>query len=184
MERFSVQTLRDNWWIPLIRGIAAILFGIIALAMPGLTAYALMIAFGAYAVVDGVMAIYLGFKRKSTDEAWWAWVIDGILSILIGLMALFWTEATAVVFIIWIAAWAFVAGIMRIVAAIRLRKEIEGEWALILSGVLMIIWGILLVYTPAAGIISIAWLLGLFSVLVGIAMIMLAFRLKNLPVRG
>lgn len=184
MERLSSQILRDNWWVLLIRGIAAILFGIIALAMPGLTAYVLVIAFGAYTLVDGIMAIYLGFKRRGNDDAWWTWIIDGILSIVIGLVAMIWTSATAVVFIIWIAAWAIVVGIMRIIAAIRLRKEIEGEWALILSGLLMIIWGVLIAMTPAAGLLSIAWLLGIFSFMVGVMMVVLAFRARRLPAQA
>ncbi|MDF3903404.1 DUF308 domain-containing protein [Paracoccus sp. AS002] len=102
------------------------------------------------------------------------------MSVAIGLMALFWPEATALAFIIWMAAWGVVAGIFRIIAAIRLRHEIEGEWALGLSGLLLVVWGVLLALVPAAGLLGIAWLIGLFALLIGGAMIVLALRLKGL----
>ncbi|SMG24857.1 HdeD family acid-resistance protein [Paracoccus sp. J56] len=126
------------------------------------------------------MAIVIAFRRKSSDDGWWAWALDGLLSIVIGLMALFWPEATALAFIIWMAAWGVVAGVFRIVAAIRLRHEIEGEWALGLSGLLLITWGVLMALLPAAGLLSIAWLIGTFALLIGVVMIALAFRLRRL----
>lgn len=174
-----VRVMADNWWVALLRGIAAILFGLMALIWPGLTVYALLIVFGAYAVFDGVMAIIVGFQRKSDDDSWWSWALDGFLSIVIGLMALFWPEATALAFVIWMAAWAVVAGIFRIIAAIRLRKEIEGEWALGLSGLLMVIWGVLMALIPAAGLLSLAWLIGVFALLIGV-MVVLSFRLRGM----
>ena len=175
-----VRVMADNWWVALLRGIAAILFGLMALIWPGLTVYALLIVFGAYAVFDGVMAIIVGFQRKSDDDSWWSWALDGALSIIIGLMALFWPEATALAFVIWMAAWAVVAGIFRIIAAIRLRKEIEGEWALGLSGLLMVIWGVLMALIPAAGLLSLAWLIGVFALLIGGVMVVLSFRLRGM----
>ncbi|WP_323716649.1 HdeD family acid-resistance protein [Paracoccus aminovorans] len=175
-----VRTMSDNWWVLLLRGIAAVVFGLIALAMPGLTLLVLLITFGVYAVFDGILAIVTGFRRKAQDEQWWAWALDGLLSVLIGLMALFWPAATAVAFVLWMAAWAIVAGIFRIIAAIRLRREIEGEWALGLSGLLLALWGILLVLLPAAGLLGFAWMIGTLAVLIGIVLIVLAFRLRGL----
>ena len=95
-------------------------------------------------------------------------------------MALFWPEATALAFVIWMAAWGIVAGVFRIIAAIRLRKEIEGEWALGLSGLLMVVWGILMAMIPSAGLLSIAWLIGLMALLIGVVMIVLAFKLRGM----
>ncbi|KRW94883.1 HdeD family acid-resistance protein [Paracoccus sp. MKU1] len=175
-----IRVMADHWWVPLLRGIAAILFGLLALIWPGLTVYALLLVFGAYAIFDGAMAIVTAFRRKSSDDRWWAWALDGALSLLIGLMALFWPEATALAFIIWMAAWGVVAGVFRIIAAIRLRDEIEGEWALGLSGLLLMAWGVLLALVPAAGLLSIAWLIGLFALLIGVVMIVLALRLRGL----
>ncbi|MDQ7262858.1 HdeD family acid-resistance protein [Paracoccus sp. PS-1] len=175
-----IRVMAAHWWVPLLRGIAAILFGLMALIWPGLTVYALLLVFGAYAIFDGVMAIVTAFRRKAADDRWWAWALDGVLSILIGLMALFWPEATALAFILWMAAWGVVAGVFRIIAAIRLRDEIEGEWALGLSGLLLVVWGVLMALVPAAGLLGIAWLIGLFALLIGVAMIVLAFRLRGL----
>lgn len=175
-----LRAMSDHWWVLLLRGIAAVVFGLIALAMPGLTLMVLLITFGVYAVFDGILAIVTGFRRKAFDDQWWAWALDGLLSVLIGLMALFWPAATAVAFILWMAAWAIVAGIFRIIEAIRLRREIEGEWALGLSGLLLVLWGVLLVLLPAAGLLGFAWMIGSLAVLIGLTLIVLAFRLKGL----
>ncbi|WP_312528639.1 HdeD family acid-resistance protein [Paracoccus sp. (in: a-proteobacteria)] len=180
MENLELRAFAEYWWVLLIRGIAAIIFGLVALFWPGLTAYALLLTFGIFALVDGVMAIIVGFRRKGSDDRWWSWLIDGVLSILIGLMAIFWPVATAIALIIWIAAWAIVVGVMRIIAAIRLRHEIEGEWAMGLSGLLMVLWGVLLFAMPASGILSLTWLFGIFTLMVGIVMIIFAFRVKKL----
>ncbi|WP_294930921.1 HdeD family acid-resistance protein [uncultured Paracoccus sp.] len=181
MEDKAFSTFRRFWWVLLVRGIAAVLFGVAALFWPGLTALVLLIAFGAFAVVDGVFAIVTAFQRKSHDEGWWTWLFDGVLSLAIGMMALFWPAATALALVIWIAVWAVIAGILRVIAAIRLRHEIEGEWALALSGLLLVIWGALLALVPAAGILGLAWIFGVFALAVGVVMVVLAFRVKGLP---
>lgn len=174
-----MRGIAANWWMVLLRGIAAVLFGVVALLMPGLTLFVLLITFGAYAVFDGVVAVINAFQRKSRDERWWAWLLDGVLSIAIGLLALFWTGPTALAFIIWMAIWGVIAGLFRIIAAIRLRHEIEGGWALGLSGLLLMVWGVLMATLPAAGLLSLAWVIGLFSILIGLSMIVLAFQLRK-----
>ena len=174
-----MRVMAANWWMVLLRGIAAILFGIVTLISPGLTLFALLMVFGAYAVFDGVMALVTAFQRRAEDDRWWAWALDGVLSIAIGLMALFWTGATALAFIIWMAIWGVIAGVFRIVAAIRLRHEIEGEWALALSGLLLVIWGVLMATLPAAGLLSLAWLIGTFAILIGLSLVVLAFHLRK-----
>lgn len=168
------------WWVPLLRGIIAIIFGLVALFIPGLTIAVLLVVFAAYVLIDGVLAIVHGFRRREVDDRWWAWLLDGALSIGIGLLAIFWPAATALAFVFLIAAWAIIAGIMRIVAAISLRREIEGEWALGLGGVLWIALGVLMVVTPGAGLLSLAWLIGIFSLLLGVTLILFAFRLRRL----
>ncbi|MDS9466513.1 DUF308 domain-containing protein [Paracoccus sp. MBLB3053] len=175
-----IRVMAANWWVLLLRGIAAILFGLLALIWPGLTVYVLLIFFGAFAIFDGILALFTAFQRRKTDERWWAWALDGGLSIAIGVMALFWTEATALAFIIWMAIWGVIAGVFRIVAAIRLRNEIEGEWALGLSGLLLVLWGVLMAMLPAAGLLSLAWLIGTFAILIGVTLIVLAFRLRKI----
>ena len=180
MTNPALHMLRTHWWVLLIRGIAAILFGVIALFWPGLTAFVLLISFGIFAIIDGVFALITAFRRKATDDRWWSWLVDGLLSIIIGLMALFWPAATALAFVIWIAAWAVVVGIMRIIAAIKLRHEIEGEWALGLGGLLMVVWGILMAVLPASGILGLTWLIGGFALMIGVTLIALAFRLRRI----
>ncbi|HWL59224.1 MAG TPA: HdeD family acid-resistance protein [Paracoccus sp. (in: a-proteobacteria)] len=175
-----VRVMSANWWVLLLRGIAAILFGIVALLLPGLTVFVLLWVFGVYAIFDGLMAVITAVQRRKSDDRWWAWALDGVLSIAIGLMALFWTGATALAFIIWMAIWGVIAGIFRIVAAIRLRNEFKGEWELILSGVLLVVWGVLMAMLPAAGLLSIAWLLGVFAILIGITLIALSLRLRKM----
>lgn len=179
MENLA-RAMADHWWVLLLRGIAAIIFGLIALAMPGLTVLVLLLTFGVYAIFDGVLAIITAFRRKGHDDQWWAWGLDGVLSLLIGGLALVWPAATALAFVLWMAAWAVVAGVFRIIAAIRLRKEIEGEWALGLSGLLLILWGVLLVMMPAAGILGAAWMIGGFALVIGVLLIILSFRLKGM----
>lgn len=179
-----VRVMANHWWVPLLRGIAAILFGLLALVWPGLTVYVLLVAFGVYAVIDGVMAIIISFRRQSFDENWWAWLVEGLLSLIIGVMALAWPKTAALALIIWMAAWAIVAGVFRIVEAIRLRREIDGEWMLILSGLLSVLWGALMIYLPAAGLLGIAWLIGSFAIAIGVTMIVLAFRLRRIKNDG
>lgn len=179
-----VRVMANHWWVPLLRGIAAILFGLLALVWPGLTVYVLLVAFGVYAVIDGVMAIIISFRRRSFDENWWAWLVEGLLSLIIGVMAMAWPKTAALALIIWMAAWAIVAGVFRIVEAIRLRREIDGEWMLILSGLLSVLWGALMIYLPAAGLLSIAWLIGSFAIAIGVTMIVLAFRLRRIKNDG
>lgn len=178
MDRTLVQAMADNWWIALLRGIAAILFGIVALFWPGLTVFVLLITFGVYAVFDGVLAIFTAFQRKNSDDQWWLWALEGLFTVIIGLMALFWPIATALAFVFWMAVWAIFAGLVRIVSAIRLRKEIEGEWALIFSGALLVVWGILMAMVPVAGMLGFAWMIGAFSIIIGVLLISLSFRLK------
>lgn len=180
MTHPALHILRAHWWVLLIRGIAALLFGIVALFWPGLSAFVLLISFGIFAITDGVFALITAFRRKFTDDRWWSWLVDGLLSIIIGLMALFWPAATALALVYWIAAWAVAAGAMRIIAAIRLRREIEGEWALGLGGLLMVVWGALLAVMPATGILGLTWLIGSFAILIGITMIILALRLRRI----
>lgn len=170
----------DHWWVPLIQGIAGIVFGILAILFPGPALGTLLVFFGAFAVVYGVMAVIFAFRRKGRDDQWWAWLVDGLLGIAIGLMALFWPAATALAFVIWIAAWAIVGGVMRIIVAIRLRREIDGEWALILSGVLSVVFGLLIAVLPAAGLVTITWLIGFYAILFGALLVWLSLRIRDM----
>jgi uncharacterized membrane protein HdeD (DUF308 family) len=175
-----LPVLARNWWALALRGLAAILFGVLAFAWPGITLFVLVLFFGAYMLVDGIFAIVAAVRAAGEEDRWWLLLIEGILGVLAGLVAFFWPGLTALALLYFIAAWAIVTGIMEIVAAIRLRQEIEGEWALGLSGLLSVIFGILLVVLPApAGLLSLVWLVGAYAVATGVLLLILAFRVRS-----
>ena len=171
--------LQRNWWVLLLRGIAAIAFGIAAFAWPGLTLAVLVVLFGAYALVDGVFGVIDSIRYRDRMTHWWLWLMEGALGIAFGGITLILPGVTALVLLIFIAVWAIVGGVLRIVAAISLRKEIEGEWLLALSGVVSVLFGGLLFAMPGAGILSLIWLIGSWSVVFGVLLVMLAFRLRK-----
>lgn len=181
-EEMAVWTiLSRNWWVFLLRGILAVIFGILAFIWPGTTLLTLIILFGAYALVDGIFAIIAGVAGYGTTERWWAEVIEGVLGMVIGLMTLLWPGATALVVLYFIAAWAIVTGILEIAAAIQMRRYISGEWLLFLSGAVSVLFGVLLFIFPGAGALSLIAFIGAFAILFGILLIVLALRLRSLP---
>ena len=172
-----LSALSENWWALLLRGLLAVLFGLIALFLPGLTLTVLVLVFGAYALVDGLFAVVAGIRGTSGHR--WVLIVEGVLGILAGFVALAWPGITALALLYVIAFWAIFTGVAQIVAAVSLRREIEGEWALILGGVLSVIFGIILAVLPGVGLLSLVWLLGLYALLAGIALIALAFRVRG-----
>jgi uncharacterized membrane protein HdeD (DUF308 family) len=180
LGRGVLPVLARNWWALVLRGLAAILFGILAFAWPGITLFVLVLFFGAYMLVDGIFAIVAAVRAAGEEDRWWLLLIQGTLGVLAGLVAIFWPGLTALALLYFIAAWAIVTGIMEIVAAVRLRQEIEGEWALGLSGLLSVIFGVLLVVLPApAGLLSLVWLVGAYAVATGVLLLILAFRVRS-----
>lgn len=178
-----LETLARNWWTFTLRGIVAILFGILALIWPGITLLALIILFGAYAIVDGVFAIVAAIAGAARTRPWWVFVLWGVLGIAAGIFAFSYPGITALVLLYVIAFWAIVRGVMEIIAAIQLRKVITDEWLLILAGVLSIIFGTVLLVWPGAGALALLWVIGIASVAIGILLIGLSVRLKSLKNR-
>jgi len=174
-----LHELSKHWWLLLLRGIAAIVFGVLAFIWPGLTLLTLVILYGVFAIIDGVLALAAVFGRTGPDVPKWWLVLTGILGIGAGLIALLWPGITALVLIIFIGAWAIVRGIMEIIAAIQLRKEIEGEWLLILAGVLSVLFGLGVLIYPGAGALALAWLIGIYAIAIGAVIVMLALRLRQ-----
>ena len=169
-----------HWWALALRGAIAILFGLAALLRPDIALEALILLFGAYALVDGVFAIVgiFGGTRGGTPR--WLLLIEGIAGILAGIIAFVLPGLTALVLLYLISAWAIVTGIFEIATAIRLRQEIRGEWALIIGGALSVLFGmILIVVSPFAAILSLTWLIGVYAVAFGILMLITAFQVRG-----
>src|SRR5215467_15626581 len=175
-----VQALADNWWLLLLRGVVAIIFGVVAFIWPGLTLVALIFLWGAYAIVDGGIALWAAISGRGAGIAprWWLAIV-GIVGLLAGLVAFGSPGLTALVLLMFIAVWAIVIGVLEIWGAIQLRKEIEGEWWLILSGLLSIAFGVFLIARPGAGALALIWVIGVFAILHGCTLIALSLRLKQ-----
>jgi len=172
------NVLVQNWWALALRGVAAVIFGIIAFALPGVTLTVLVLFFAAYLLVDGVFALIAGLKAAERHERWGSLALEGILDLVAGAAVVMWPGLTLVVFIYMAAFWALVTGIALLVAAFRLRKQ-HGEWTMILAGILSIAWGIMVAVFPIAGILVWAWWIGAYALIFGIAMLILAFRLRR-----
>ena len=169
-----------HWWALALRGAVAILFGLAALLRPDIALEALILLFGAYALVDGVFAIVGVFGGTRGGTPRWLLVIEGIAGILAGLIAFVLPGLTAILLLYLIAAWAVITGISEIATAMRLRQEITGEWALIIGGALSIIFGVILaVIGPVAGLLSLVWLIGVYALAFGILMLITAFQVRG-----
>ena len=169
-----------HWWALAIRGAIAILFGLAALLRPDIALEALILLFGAYALVDGVFAIVGVFGGTRGGTPRWLLLIEGIAGILAGLIAFVLPQMTALILLYLIAAWAIVTGIFEIATAIRLRQEIRGEWALIIGGALSILFGVILVVvSPFAALLSLIWLIGIYAMAFGILMLITAFQVRG-----
>ena len=177
--RPMLHALAKNWWLLLLRGIASIIFGVLAFAWPGLTLVTLVLFYGAFALVDGVIALVAAFSGGAkTAPTWWL-VIVGRLGIAAGIVTFMMPGITALLLIIFIGAWALVHGIFEIIGAIQLRKEIDNEWMLILSGVVSVLFGLIVLIAPGAGALGLVWVIAAYSIVFGISFVALAFRLKN-----
>ncbi len=174
-----VRSLSQNWWLVVLRGILAILFGLAAFVWPGITWLTLVVMFGIYALIDGIVAIGTGLSNTKESSRWWVFVLEGLLGIGAGAVALFRPGLTALILIYIISAWAIVTGILEIAAAIRLRNEITNEWMLGLGGLISIALGVLLFLYPLAGGLAIIWTIAAYALIFGVLLVALGFRLKN-----
>jgi uncharacterized membrane protein HdeD (DUF308 family) len=179
IEVIDIDTLSRNWWVIALRGVAGILFGIVAFLAPGITIAALVLAFGVYALVDGVLAIVSAIRRRHADERPWWFLFEGIAGILAGVVTLLWPGITALTLLWVIAAWAIVTGVLAIASAIRLRKAISGEWMLALSGIASIVFGVLVMFFPGAGALGLVLLIGAYAIVFGALLLGLGFRLRS-----
>ena len=179
MEATMLEHLSRNWGWIVLRGVAAVLFGVLAFLWPGITLAALVIVWGAYALADGVLSLIAAYRVRDRGKPFWALVIVGLLGIAAGIVTFIWPGITALVLLMFIAAWAVVMGIFQILAAIRLRKEIQNEWLLGLSGILSVLFGIIMFVQPGAGALAVIWVIGAYAIVFGILLIWLGLRLKK-----
>ena len=177
-----VPLLSTSWWVLAVRGVAALLFGVLALMWPKISLLVFIAMFAAYALVSGVVEI-IGALRHRTDKGWWAVLLLGIASVIAGLIAVVNPGLTLVVLVLLIAAHAVVTGIFDIIAAIRLRKEIEREWLLALTGAISVLFGVLVFVFPPVGALALAYMMGFYALLAGILLLTLAFRARKWPQR-
>ncbi len=175
-----LEKLTHNWWLYAVRGLVAIIFGILAFTRPVQALQALVLVFGAFALVDGTINVFAGLSSAPFFDRWWAVLLVGVAGVFIGLLTFFWPGITAFVLLYFIATWALITGIFEIVAAIQLRSVITGEWMMILGGLLSILFGVLLLVFPGAGALSVVWLIGIYAIVFGISETILAFRLLGL----
>jgi uncharacterized membrane protein HdeD (DUF308 family) len=174
-----VGTLTRNWWTWLIRGIAAVIFGILAWLWPGLTWITIAILFGAYALVDGILAIVATIRAAETHQRWWPFLIEGIIGILIAAIAFYDIRIVIAALYLTIAAWAFLTGIFEIAAAVQLRKHIANEIWLIIGGIASIAFGALMLFFPLIGALAIIWLIAAYAFVFGVIMIGFSLRLRG-----
>jgi uncharacterized membrane protein HdeD (DUF308 family) len=174
-----VMVLARNWWALVLRGFFDVLFGITAFVWPGITLAVLVLLYGAFALVDGSFAIAAVLVGRTRGMPSWALLVEGLAGIAVGAITFFWPGITQLALLFLIAAWAVVTGFFEIVAAVRLRKEIRGEWLLALSGVLSVAVGVALVVNPGAGLLAISWMIGTYAIIFGVLFIVLGFRLRS-----
>jgi uncharacterized membrane protein HdeD (DUF308 family) len=173
-----------HWWALALRGVIAILFGVAVFLRPDIALEALILLFGAYALVDGVFAIVGVFRGTRSGTPRWLLLVEGVAGILAGIIALIFPGLTAVALLYLVAAWAVVTGLAQIATAIRLRQEIRGEWALILGGILSVLFGLLLAVLPGVGILSLIWLIGAYAVAFGVLLLITAFQVRGRDNQG
>ena len=170
--------LAQNWWAVALRGVLGIIFGIIALLMPGVTMAALVLWFAAYMLVDGIFAIVSGVRAMAHHERWGALIFEGIIDLIAGAIAIVMPIATILAFVYLNAAWAIVTGVLMLVAVFRLNQA-HGKWLLALAGIFSVLWGALVAIAPIAGALVMTWWLGAYAIVFGVALLILGFRLKR-----
>jgi len=176
--------LAKYWWALVLRGVAAIAFGVLAFLWPAATLEVLILFFGAYMLVDGVFALIAAIGGRAHTPHWGLLLVEGLLGIAIGIFTFLAPVVAGFALLMYIAAWALVTGVLEVVAAIRLRREIAGELWLGLAGVLSIGFGVLLMVFPLAGALSIVWLLSVYAVAFGIVLVLLGFRVRGMAPGG
>lgn len=173
-----VSYLQRSWWTLALRGLLAILFGMLAIFWPAITLEILILFFGAYSLVDGFASASGALAHRKHDKTWWLFFLSGLVGTVIGILTFLLPGLTAFVLVILIAARALIVGIFEITAAYYLRREIHNEWFLILNGLLSILFAIVLFIFPGVGALALVWMIGIFAVIIGILLVAIAIKLR------
>ena len=179
LEGLVKSALHRSWWLLLLRGIIAVAFGVATFVWPGISLVSLILVYGIYAVADGILALIAAIRGGGVAPRWWL-ALGGIASLIAGGLAFAWPGLTALVLVYLIGFWSIMRGVLEIVGAIRLRKEIANEWSLGAAGALSVIFGLILVIAPGAGALGLLWLIAAWAVLFGLLLIWVAFKVRTL----
>lgn len=180
----TVDVLVRNWWVVALRGLAALLFGVLAFARPAASIAALIILFGCYALINGILTAFAAIANRHGEPQWVSMLVGGLLSIAVGILTFMMPGMTALALLYIIAAWAVVTGLAEIATAIRLRRVITGEWMLLLAGALSVLFGVVLVVRPGVGALAVLFWIGGYAILIGVLLLAVAFRLRSWGHRG
>lgn len=172
--------LASHWWVLLLRGLAAIAFGVIAFIWPTMTLLTLVLVYGGFALIDGVLSIVGAIADREKSSSTWLLAAVGVLGIAAGVLALLWPAFIAVGLVLYVGLWALFRGVVDVFTAIQLRKEIPHEWALLVSGLLSILFGFLIFMAPSFGVLAVIWPIAACAILAGLFLCALAFRLRGL----
>jgi len=175
-----IEALKRNWWVLVIRGICGIVFGVVAFVYPGLALATLVILFGAWVLIDGVFRIVGATAGRASDPDWGFHLIIGLLGVVVGFLTFRAPGITALILVIYIGAWALMIGAVEIALAIKLRRELKGEWFLVLMGLASIIFAVLLLWNPGPGALALLWLIASYAIVLGVLAIFFGFRLRSL----
>lgn len=173
-----LHALAKHWWLQVLRGIAAIVFGVLAFVWPGITLLTLVLFYGAFVLVDGVLALAAAIMGGNPMPRWWLALV-GVAGIVAGALTFLFPGITALVLLVFIAVWAIVLGALQIYGAIRLRKEIDDEWWLILNGALSVLFGLVLLWQPGVGALAVVWIIGAYAIILGIIYVMFGLKLRK-----
>lgn len=171
--------METNWWMLMIRGLVAVFFGMLALFLPGITLLTLIMLFAIYVFADGAINLVTAVQNRDTYQRWWITMLQGGLSMLVGVLTVLWPGLTGLALLYVIALWALITGVFEVIAAYELRKEIDNEWILALSGILSVVFGLMLLLFPFSGVLAVVWIIAIYAILFGVMQISLGFRLRN-----
>ena len=168
-----------NWWLMLLRGLAAIGFGILVITKPQISLQVLVYLFGVYVLVEGILGVALAIQGRNELDSWGVLLLWGLLGVAVGILAFSKPDLTALALLFYIALWAIATGVLEIAAAIRLREVLQNEWLLILAGIVSVAFGVWLVARPEAGALAVLWAIGIYAIVFGVLVVLFAFKIRS-----